>query len=91
MKKLQQVVIAVGISLFTAIPIYNFGQSTSDNNTPFSGKYLGYDGPQDLDFKTNDILRMQLMQTQSNTINGWHRTHPGPARMGPAFCGTTPL
>lgn len=62
MNNLQQLIIAVIVSVFTAIPIFNFGQSTSDNNGTGLGKYLGYNGAQDLDFKTNNILRLQLME-----------------------------
>ena len=46
------------------------GQSTTNNNTPFFGKFLGYNaGGIDLDFKTNNINRMRLMQTGTNTID----------------------
>ncbi|MCZ4409041.1 hypothetical protein O3Q51_09490 [Cryomorphaceae bacterium 1068] len=46
------------------------GQSTTDNNVPVAGKYLGYNGPGDLDLRTNNINRMRLMKTGNTTISG---------------------
>lgn len=71
MKILEQLITAIIIFLFTVIPICSFGQSSSGNNIPGFGKFLGYDDAQDLDFKTNNILRLQLMESQTNTINGF--------------------
>ena len=71
MKKFQRALIAVGISFLAALPILSFGQSTSGNNNTGALKFLGFNGAQDLDFKTNNILRMQLMETQTSTINGF--------------------
>ncbi len=46
------------------------GQSTTNNNLPGNGKFLGYDaGGVDLNFRTNNINRMRLMQTGTNTID----------------------
>src|SRR6056297_3642385 len=61
------------ISMATIVcwPNQSNGQITNPNNNPFVGAFVGYNGAQDLDFKTDNILRMQLMQTQSNTINGF--------------------
>jgi uncharacterized coiled-coil protein SlyX len=45
-------------------------QSTSNNNNTGANKYLGYNGAQNLEFRTNNITRMQLMETGNSTING---------------------
>jgi hypothetical protein len=42
----------------------------NDGSAPL-GSYLGWDFTRDLDFRTNDILRMILLQTQTSTINGY--------------------
>ena len=61
--------------LAIALTVYNgslFSQSTSPNNTPAFGKFLGYNASGiDLDFKTNNINRMRLMQTGTNTIDNY--------------------
>lgn len=44
-------------------------QATQPNNNTGVGNFLGFNGAQDLDFRTNNILRMQLQQTQNSTIN----------------------
>ncbi len=53
------------------IPIFAISQTTVPNNTPFSGAYLGWSGAQNLDFKTNSIPRMQLMQTSTYTVDSY--------------------
>jgi hypothetical protein len=46
-------------------------QSTTDDNIPGGGKFLGYNGAGiDLEFRTNNVTRMQLMETGNSTING---------------------
>jgi len=48
------------------------GQSTTDNNVPAGNKFLGYNaGGIDLDFKTNNITRMRLMQSNINTVDNY--------------------
>ncbi|MFT7078909.1 MAG: hypothetical protein ACJAZC_000437 [Cryomorphaceae bacterium] len=67
------------------------GQSTSGNNNPGFGNFLGYNGAQDLDFRTNNIDRMRLMETGNTTIDGY--TVPAGGHLGlsltPSFFGTT--
>jgi hypothetical protein len=48
----------------------SFAQSTSANNVPGVGKFLGYNAGQNLEFRTNNVIRMQLMQSGNTTING---------------------
>jgi hypothetical protein len=47
-----------------------FAQATGDN-LPAPGKYLGFNGAQNLEFRTNNLTRMQHMQTGNSTINGF--------------------
>src|SRR5690606_2037686 len=42
-----------------------------DNNNPSSGAFLGWNGAQNLDFRTNNINRMRLMETSTNTVDGY--------------------
>ena len=49
----------------------SFAQSSSDNNNILLGKYIGYNAGQNLEFRTNNITRMQLMQTGNSLINGY--------------------
>lgn len=44
-------------------------QITGLNNNTLFGAFVGFNGAQDLEFRTNDITRMQLMQTGSSLIN----------------------
>lgn len=71
----------IAVLLAIILTAYNgslFGQSSSPNNTPAAGKFLGYDaGGIDLDFKTNNINRMRLMQTSTTTINGYTINNSG--------------
>jgi hypothetical protein len=52
-------------------------QSTSGNNNTGFGKYLGYNGAQNLEYRTNNTTRMQLMQTGNSTINGFNVNRSG--------------
>ncbi len=52
-------------------------QSSSANNTPLAGKFLGYDAGQNLEFRTNNLIRMQQMQTGTSSINGYTITRSG--------------
>jgi hypothetical protein len=68
----------------------SFGQATGDNFVAF-GKFLGYNGAGlDLDFRTNNVDRMRLMETGNSTINGY--TVPVGGHLGlsldPTFFGT---
>jgi len=83
MKNVQKLTITVVISIFTAIPAYNFGQSTSDNNAIGLGKYLGYIGAQDLEFRTNNANRMKLNRNVSYDINGFNEPRDGFLWIGP--------
>ncbi len=54
--------LVVSIALFL-ISIFAGAQSTTDNNLTGPGKFLGYSGAQNLDFRVNNNIRMRLMQT----------------------------
>ncbi len=41
------------------------------NNLPAPGKYLGFSGAQNLEFRTNNTTRMQLMQSGNSVVNGF--------------------
>ena len=61
-------------SIFTCVLLLNcelHAQSTSDNNNTGAGKFLGYNGAQNLEFRTNNTTRMQMMQNGNSTINGF--------------------
>ena len=69
--------------LLVIIIIYFFssnnclGQATGDN-FPVAGKFLGYNGAGiDLDFRTNNIDRMRLMETGTNTVDGYFYDNSG--------------
>jgi len=69
--------------LLVIIIIYFFssnnclGQATGDN-FPVAGKFLGYNGAGiDLDFRTNNINRMQLMESSTNTVDGYFYDNSG--------------
>jgi len=58
------------ICLFFSSALVN-GQATGDN-APLIGRFLGYNGAGlDLDFRTNNINRMRLMETGNTTIDGY--------------------
>ncbi|GEM_PF-6410438 len=63
------------ISFAILLCLMAFNQSSlaqsSGNNTPGFGKYLGFSGAQNLEFRTNNIIRMQLTETSTTTINGF--------------------
>lgn len=77
MKKFQKLMKVIAITILTTTPIYYFGQSTSGNNNTAAGKYLGYNGAQDLEFRTNNTTYMQLMQNGNSTINGFNIDRSG--------------
>jgi hypothetical protein len=66
------------------------GQVTIDNNNPFPGSFLGWNGAQDLDFRTNNINRMRLMETGTATIDGYNIDYDGHLGLSltPSFFGT---
>src|SRR5690606_24891914 len=56
--------------LFIFLPLGMFAQSTSDNNIAATNKFLGYNGTgANLDFRTNNINRMRLMETGTDIID----------------------
>jgi hypothetical protein len=55
----------------------SFCQSTTDNNTPSGGSYLGWSGAQNLELRTNNSTYMQMMQNGNSTINGFNITRSG--------------
>ncbi len=65
MKKLIFLMIGLFLSEIT------LGQTSVGNNNPSGGAYLGWNGAQNLDFKTNSILRMQLTKTGTNNVDGY--------------------
>jgi hypothetical protein len=56
-------------------------QSTG-NNLPAPGKHLGFSGPQNLEFRTNNSTRMQLMQNGNSNINGFSIDRSGFLELG---------
>jgi len=52
-------------------------QSTSGNNNTGANKFLGFNGAQNLEFRTNNTTRMQLMQNGNSTINGFNIDRSG--------------
>ena len=66
------------IILLLAFTQHLAGQSTSGNNNPGTGKFIGYNAAgQNLDFRTNNITRMRLMETGVNTVEGYTYNHDG--------------
>lgn len=59
------------ILIMAMIAFVSNGQATWEGNDPGApaGSYLGWDHARDLDFNTNNILRMQLEQTGNVTVN----------------------
>jgi len=57
--------------IFILSPNLVVSQSTSGNNNTGVGKFLGYNGAQSLDFRTNNINRMRLMETGTAMIDGY--------------------
>lgn len=47
------------------------GQVSQLNNNPTVGAFLGWNGAQNLDFRTNNINRMRLMETGTAMIDGY--------------------
>ena len=52
-------------------------QSTSGNNNTGANKFLGYNGAQNLEFRTNNTTRMQMMQNGFSNINGFNIDRSG--------------
>lgn len=46
-------------------------QATVADNLPIIGRYLGFSGGLNLEFRTNNITRMQLMQSGTSVVNGY--------------------
>lgn len=46
-------------------------QTTAPDNNPGTGRYLGFNAGQNLEFRTNNTTRMQMMQNGNSTINGF--------------------
>jgi len=65
LKLLNLLIFAFVFSSFVAT-----SQSTTPSNNTLVGAFLGYDGAQNLEFRTNNIIRMQLTETNTATING---------------------
>ncbi len=66
LKLLNLLIFAFVFSSFVAT-----SQSTTPSNNTLVGAFLGYDGAQNLEFRTNNIIRMQLTETNTATINGF--------------------
>lgn len=49
----------------------SISQATFANNAPGANRFLGFNGAQNLEFRTNNITRMQLMQSGNSLINGY--------------------
>lgn len=64
---------------------------TANDNAGPPGSYLGWDWANNLDFRTNDITRMRMMQTGTNTIDGYTINNSGfvGLTIDPTFHGTT--
>ena len=59
------------------IPVLAISQTTVSSNYPLSGAYLGWNAGQDLDFKTNNVNRMQLTKTGTNNVDGYTINNSG--------------
>jgi hypothetical protein len=75
MKNYALISFAIFICL-VAFKIPAIAQSTGNNNTGIN-KFLGYNGAQNLEFRTNNINRMQLTQDNTATINGFTVNNSG--------------
>ncbi len=58
------------------ISSFLMGQATGDN-IPGFGKFLGFNGAQDLDFRTNNLTHMRMMQNGNSNINGFNINRSG--------------
>ena len=70
-------VLVITMLAFVCWPNQSRCQSTNGNNNPASGAFIGFNGAQDLDFKTNNTTYMQLMQNGNSTINGFNIDRSG--------------
>jgi hypothetical protein len=77
MKKNYLFSVIIVIVAMILSPYCVLSQSTSANNTPFAGKFLGYDAGQNLELRTNNLTHMQMMQTGNSTINGFNIDRSG--------------
>ncbi len=87
----NSILILIASMVLSFFSIHSFAQSTSGNNNPGGTKFLGYNGPQDLDFRTNSIDRMRLMQTGTYTVDGYNIDNSGflGLSIDPIFFGTS--
>lgn len=53
------------------VPILSFSQTTAPTNNPTNGAFLGWNGAQNLDFKTNNTTRMRLTQNDINMVDNY--------------------
>jgi len=60
MKRIKTFLIIAAI-LLASLPSHS--QSTAASNVPGFGRFLGFNGAQNLEFRTNNITRMTLTQT----------------------------
>ncbi len=75
MKNFTHIGLAILLLAFTQ---HLAGQSTSGNNNPGTGKFIGYNAAgQNLEFRTNNTTYMQLMQNGINTVDGYTYNHDG--------------
>lgn len=61
------------LGIVTCLSLLSFessAQATVASNNTGAGRYLGFNAGQNLEFRTNNVIRMQLMQTGNTTING---------------------
>ena len=76
MKSLTRLAACMFTLSFTMIFTEAFAQATGNNN-PVPGKFLGLNGPQNLEFRTNNTTRMQMMQNGFSNINGFNIDRSG--------------
>ncbi len=66
MKRIYIGCLSIMLSILSSKMIH--AQSTSANNIPGIGKYLGYDGAQDIDFRTSNAIRMRMRRTTGSQL-----------------------
>ena len=62
----NKILILIGL----IVPIAVISQVSVPNNIPSNGAFLGWNGAQDLDLRTNNLTHMRMMQNGNSTING---------------------
>lgn len=77
MKKLSLILLSV-----YCIHINGYTQSSSANNTWVAGRYLGWNGNNALEFRTNNVNRMKLNGNVNYTINGSNAARNGYLLLG---------